>query len=45
MEMIISILNYKTAQQIKYASGFPVLNEKASSLSFSKKGLGFVCFT
>jgi aminopeptidase N len=37
---------YETAQQIKYASnGFPVLNEKASSLSFSKKGLGFVCFT
>jgi aminopeptidase N len=39
---------YETAQQIKYASRtdtIPVLNEKASSLSFIKKGLGFVCFT
>jgi aminopeptidase N len=39
---------YETAQQIKYASRtdtIPVLNEKASSLSFIKRGLGFVCFT
>jgi aminopeptidase N len=34
---------YETAQQIKYASRtdtIPVLNEKASSLSFYQKGLG-----
>jgi aminopeptidase N len=39
---------YETAQQIKYASRtdtIPVLNEKASSLSFYQKGFGFVCFT
>jgi hypothetical protein len=46
MEMIISTKLYETAQQIKYASRtdtIPVLNEKASSLSFIKRCLGLLC--
>jgi aminopeptidase N len=36
---------YETAQQIKYASRTDTIPVLKSSLSFIKRGLGFVCFT